>query len=313
MNVPNTKPQPAIRTGDGRAWRRIRRFLQELPAWMLILPSIVFFTVFSWQPLISGFILSFQQTKGYDAVKFIGLQNYIDVMSNSVFQQTFINTIFYVLWSIVIGFAVPIIIAILINEMIHLQTFFKFSVYFPSMVPGIAAALLWVFIFDPGPSGLLNMLMNKLGLASAAWMQNPDWTIMLIVITMTWRGFGTSVILYLASLQGVNPELYEAASIDGAGIWKRVWHITLPQISPIISILLVLQIIGVFQVMYEPLTMTEGGPNNASMSLMLQSYFYAFRYFEAGRSLAVGVITFVFLLLFTIIYFKLNKKFNGDD
>ncbi|MFD0714354.1 carbohydrate ABC transporter permease [Paenibacillus sp. GCM10027626] len=312
MNGSNPELSSPLPMGTGRARRQFKQLLRELPSWLLILPSIVFFTVFSWQPLLSGFYLSFQQTRGYDAVKFIGLQNYIDVISNSVFQQTFINTIVYVFWSVVIGFAVPIIVAILINEMMHWQSIFKFSVYFPSMVPGIAAALLWVFIFDPGPSGLLNMLMDKLGIASASWLQNPDWTILLIVITMTWRGFGTTVILYLASLQGVNPELYEAASIDGAGIWRRIWHITLPQIAPIISIMLVLQMIGVFQVMYEPLTMTEGGPNNASMSLMLQSYFYAFRYFEAGRSLAVGVITFLFLLVFTIIYFRLSKKISDQ-
>jgi multiple sugar transport system permease protein len=290
-----------------------KRLVRDLPSWLIILPSIVFFAVFSWQPLISGFILSFQETKGYNGLRFIGLQNYADVISNSVFQQTLINTFQYVCWSLVIGFAVPIMIGIMINEMFHLQSFFKFSVYFPSMVPGIAGALLWMFIFDPGESGLINSLLRQIGLPASQWLQNPHLTIMLIIVTMTWRGFGSSVILYLASLQGVNPELYEAASIDGASVWKRLRHITIPQISPIISIMLVLQIIGVFQVLYEPLTMTEGGPNNASMSLMLQSYFYAFRYFQAGHAQAVGVITFMFLLVFTLVYFRLNKKLNGDS
>ncbi|KIL38664.1 ABC transporter [Gordoniibacillus kamchatkensis] len=286
--------------------------LRDFPSWLLIVPSLLLFIVFHWQPLISGFVLSFFQTKGYNAVKFIGLQNYIDVVSNSVFQQTVVNTFLYVAWSLVIGFTVPIAVAVMINEMRRMQSFFKFAVYFPGMVPGIAGALLWTFMFDPGPGGLLNMLLAKLGLPMSEWLQNSSLTIPLIILTMTWRGFGGTAILYMASLQGVNHELYEAAAIDGAGIRQRIRHITIPQISSIIGILLILQIIGVFQVLYEPLTMTEGGPNNASMSLMLMSYHYAFRYFEAGRSLAVGVITFVLLAVMTALYFRLNRKSNTD-
>ncbi|WP_082053644.1 carbohydrate ABC transporter permease [Gordoniibacillus kamchatkensis] len=291
-------------------WKRW--LLRDFPSWLLIVPSLLLFIVFHWQPLISGFVLSFFQTKGYNAVKFIGLQNYIDVVSNSVFQQTVVNTFLYVAWSLVIGFTVPIAVAVMINEMRRMQSFFKFAVYFPGMVPGIAGALLWTFMFDPGPGGLLNMLLAKLGLPMSEWLQNSSLTIPLIILTMTWRGFGGTAILYMASLQGVNHELYEAAAIDGAGIRQRIRHITIPQISSIIGILLILQIIGVFQVLYEPLTMTEGGPNNASMSLMLMSYHYAFRYFEAGRSLAVGVITFVLLAVMTALYFRLNRKSNTD-
>ena len=156
------------------------------------------------------------------------------------------------------------------------------------------------------------MLFTKLGIAPSQWLQNPSMTIPLIVLTITWRSFGGTTILYVASLQGVNHELYEASTIDGAGIWKRITNITIPQIFPIISILLILQIIGVFQVFAEPLTMTDGGPNNASMSLMLQSYFEAFRYFETGKAQAVGGITFVILAVFTVIYFRINKKMNAD-
>ncbi|PYI55958.1 carbohydrate ABC transporter permease [Paenibacillus flagellatus] len=299
-------------TGTTAVASRKRRLLQDVPSWLLIVPSLLFFIVFHWQPLVTGFLLSFFETKGYNAVRFNGLQNYIDVMSNSVFQQTLVNTFLYVIWSLAIGFLVPIVVAVMINEMMHGQSFFKFAVYFPGMVPGVAGALLWMFMFDPGPGGLLNMMLGKLGLPMSQWLQNSDLTIPLIILTMTWRSFGGTVILYLASLQGVNNELYEAAALDGAGIWKRIRHITIPQISHIIGILLILQMIGVFQVLYEPLTMTEGGPNNASMSLMLTSYHYAFRYFEAGRSLAVGVITFIILAVMTAIYFRINKKSNTD-
>ncbi|WP_248927203.1 carbohydrate ABC transporter permease [Paenibacillus hamazuiensis] len=279
---------------------------------MLIVPSLVFFIVFHWEPLLSGIVLSFYKTEGYRAVQFIGLQNYIDVITNSVFQQTLVNTFLYVIWSLIIGFLVPIAAAIMINEMRMFQSFFKFAVFFPGMVPGIAAALLYVILFEPGAGGILNALIGKIGLPPSQWLQNAQLTIPLIVLVMTWRSFGATAIIYLAGLQGINHELYEAASLDGAGVWRKLRHITIPQISSFVGMLLILQVIGVFQVLYEPLTMTEGGPNNASMSLSLLSYQYAFRYFQAGQSLAVGGISFVIISLITIVYYLINKKDRTD-
>jgi multiple sugar transport system permease protein len=287
---------------------KIRRLWRDIPVWGLVLPSLFLFIVFSWQPLVSGIYLSFFKTKGYRAERFVGLQNYAEVIRNSEFQQTLANTFSYVVWSLIIGFVLPILIAIIVNEMAHFKSFFKFSVYFPVIVPGIAAAMMWMFMFEPGAGGMLNLLLGKLGLGPYPWLQNPNWSIPLIIVTMTWKSFGGGVILYLASLQGVNRELYEAASLDGAGIMQRIRKVTIPQISNIIGIMFILQIISVFQVMYEPLTMTEGGPSNSSMSLMLQSYFYAFRYFDAGKSMAVGSITFIILLALTFVYFRVNRR-----
>ncbi|MDG0809095.1 carbohydrate ABC transporter permease [Cohnella rhizosphaerae] len=288
--------------------RIARRIWREIPVWGLVLPSLFLFIVFSWQPLISGLYLSFFKTKGYRAEQYVGIRNYVEVIQNSEFQQTLINTFSYVVWSLTIGFALPIVIAIIVNELVHFKSFFKFSIYFPVIVPGIAAAMMWMFMFEPGDGGLLNMLFGKIGLGPYPWLQDPGWSIPLIVVTMTWKSFGGSVILYLASLQGVNRELYEAAALDGAGVAQRVRNVTIPQISSIIGIMFILQIIGVFQVMYEPLTMTEGGPSNSSMSLMLQSYFYAFRYFDAGKSMAIGSMTFMILLVLTFVYFRVNRR-----
>lgn len=287
-------------------------WIREWSSWLLIVPTLFFFFFFAWQPLFQGFVLSFFRTEGFKGVEWHGLQNYISVIQNSAFQQTLVNTFMYVLWSLVIGFFVPIVTAIVINEMRHWAPVFRFSVYFPSMVPGIAAAMMWMFLFNPGEGGVLNMLLQAIGLPMQEWLQDRDMTIMLIVMTLTWRSFGGTTLLYLASLQGINNDLYEAASIDGAGIWRKFISITLPQIAPMISLMLILQISGVFQIFNEPLVMTEGGPSNASMTLMLQSYFYAFRYFEAGHSLALGVVTFVILMLLTVVYFKLQKKFERE-
>ena len=303
-----------VRTAQKRtAASRIVRYLsREWSSWLLVVPTIIVFFVFAWQPLVSGIVLSFYKTEGYKAVEFIGLQNYVDVIQNSVFRQTLINSFLYVFWSLVIGFAFPIAVAIIINELRHGKSFFRFAVYFPNMVPAIAASMVWMLLFQPGQNGVLNMLISHLGIPAQGWLQDPSMTIPLIVVTMTLRGFGGTVLLYLASLQGINQELYEAASIAGAGVWRKLFRITLPQISNIVGLMLILQISGVFQVFGEPLVMTEGGPNNASMSLMLQSYFYAFRYFQAGHSMALGVITFLILMVLTVIYFWLDKKFDKE-
>ena len=305
-------------TSYGQVSSGVRRssFLSTLKrdykAWLLMLPSLILFAVFSWQPLISGVYLSFFKTKGYNAVRFVGLDNYKAVISDAAFTSALGNSFKYIFWSLLIGYLLPIIAAILINEMVHLKPFFRFSVYFPGMVPGIAAAMMWKIFFDPNPTGLLNVLRTHLGMNPSMWLANPKLTIPLIVVTMTWSGFGSTTILYLANLQGVNQELYEAAEIDGAGFFSRLKSITIPSISSLLYLFLVLQIIGVFQVMEQPLAMTEGGPNNASLSLMLQSYFYAFRYFRADLAMAVGTITFLILIGLTVLYFKVNKNSDTD-
>ena len=305
-------------TSYGQVSSGVRRssFLSTLKrdykAWLLMLPSLILFAVFSWQPLISGVYLSFFKTKGYNAVRFVGLDNYKAVISDAAFTSALGNSFKYIFWSLLIGYLLPIIAAILINEMVHLKPFFRFSVYFPGMVPGMATAIMWKIFFDPNPTGLLNVLRTHLGMNPSMWLANPKLTIPLIVVTMTWSGFGSTTILYLANLQGVNQELYEAAEIDGAGFFSRLKSITIPSISSLLYLFLVLQIIGVFQVMEQPLAMTEGGPNNASLSLMLQSYFYAFRYFRADRAMAVGTITFLILIGLTVLYFRVNRNSDSD-
>lgn len=277
-------------------------------AWLLMLPSLLMFTIFTWQPLISGIVLSFFQTKGYQAVKFIGFGNYQEVITNSSFKAALVNSASYTFWSLLIGFTLPIIVAILLNELLHFNPFFKFAFYFPSMIPSVAAYLMWGFMYNPAKWGIFNYLLDKVGWSQFGWLNVPQFTIPLIVVTMTWAAFGGTALVYMASLQGISQELYEAAALDGAGFFKKIRYITLPSMSNIILLMLIMQIISVFQVMIQPLSMTGGGPNEASLSLMLQSYLYAFNNFKVGHSMAVGVITFLILLVPTAVYFMITKK-----
>ncbi|ADQ45001.1 binding-protein-dependent transport systems inner membrane component [Caldicellulosiruptor kronotskyensis 2002] len=284
---------------------------ENISGWLILLPSIILFTFYIWEPMIYSLILSLNETKGFRIERFVGLQNYIDVLKDSVFHQALINTFFYVIWSLIIGFLVPIVVALIINEMVHLNSFFRFSIYFPNMVPGVAALVLWGFLFDPSEGGLLNAIRIKLGLYPSDWLQNPKLTIPLLIFIMTWKAAGSTALIYIARLQGINQELYEAACIDGAGIFRRIIHITLPELYSTARMLLIMQIIFVFQVLYEPLVLTGGGPNNASLSLMLLAYNYAFVDFVAGKSATVSVLVTLILMCLTFIYMRVTKENNN--
>jgi multiple sugar transport system permease protein len=280
---------------------------QNISGWMVMAPSIILFAFFIWEPLLASIRLSLYSAKGMRTIEFVGLKNYIDVFHHPDFLPAVRNTFSYTGWSLIIGFFVPIIMAILINEMVHAKSLFRVGIYFPNIVPGLATVLMWSFIFKPGEVGVLNILLGKLGIAPMVWLSNPKLTIPLIVLTMTWKGAGATALIYLASLQGINQELYEAAIIDGAGIWHRIKHVTIPSLRNLASTLLILQVISVFQILYEPLVMTNGGPNNASISIMQLVFKYAFEKFDYPKAAAVSVIISIFLIILTAVYNKFNK------
>ena len=246
--------------------------------------------------------------KGYKVQEFVGLENYKTVITDSMFLKTLWNTCQYVLWSIVIGFFIPIIIAIMLNEIVHFRNTARILIYFPSILPVAGVSLLWYFVFYPDAGGLLNMVGSLFGMDPYVWLQDARWTIMYIVISMTWSGCGATVIYYFAALQGVNRELYEAAIIDGAGFICRIRTITMPHIAGIALLFLIRQIIGVFSVMEQPLQMTDGGPNGASTTLGLLAYKYGFVSIKPDLAMAVGVIMFVILIVITCFYFYLDKR-----
>lgn len=298
--------------GDGM---KKRNFIikKNLSGWILLLPFLACITYTLWAPTVQGIIWSFFDMQGYTPMGFAGLKNYRIVMSDTGFLRTLLNTLLYVIWSLVIGYWVPFVLAVMLNEVIRGKGFFRFAMYLPNMAPGIAVSMLWYYMYYPNGSGLLNMLLGLVGIEPQIWLQNAKMTIPLILISSTWKSMGGTLLLYLAALQGVNRELYEAALVDGAGIWKRIVHVMLPQVSGILLLNLVRQILSVFQIMEEPLAMTGGGPNNASMSMGLLAYRYAFQNFKIGNALAVNVIMFVLLIILTLFYFKLEKKVNVED
>ena len=290
--------------------KKLRKFKKSLGGWILFLPFFVMIFFALWKPTVQGIVWSFFDMKGYEADSFAGLKNYRIILSDTGFLQTLLNTVKYVLWSLVIGYWLPFVLAVMLNELTRGKEFFKFAFYLPCLAPGIAVYMLWYYMYYPNNGGLLNMVLSWFGVGPSVWLQDAEMTIPLILVSVTWKGLGSTLLLYLAALQGVNRELYEAALMDGAGIWKRATHIMLPQVSGILLLNLVRQIISIFQIMEQPLAMTGGGPNNASMSLGLLAYKYAFQNFKIGNALAVNVVMFLLLIVMTLFYFAMNKKIN---
>ena len=286
-----------------RKWKK-----SDTIGWLVMLPTLVLFTFFVWEPLLENIRISLYSAKGYELLEFVGLKNYIKVIQAPKFFQVVKNTFSYTLWSLVIGFIVPIIMGILISETTHLKGLFRTGVYFPNIVPGLATVWIWSYFFIPGPTGVLNIILSKLGIDPQIWLTNPKWTIPLIILTLTWKSAGSTALIYMANISGISPDLYEAATIDGAGIWQRIRHITLPSIFGIAKTMLILQIISVFQIMYEPMVMTNGGPNGASESLMMRMYQYAFRDYNFPMASALSVMICIILIILSGIYMKLTKN-----
>lgn len=281
------------------------RFLRDIPSWLLILPTLLVLLLVSWRPIFMGIQMAFMNNEG---TQWVGLANFKTVITDVLFAKALKNTILYVLWSLVIGMGLPVVVAIMLNETVHCSSLIKASLYLPQVVPTIAASLLWYFVYMADETGLLNQIIALFGGTPKVWLQNEAWTIPLIVISMTWRGFGFTAILYLASLQGINRELYEAAMVDGAGFFRRTLKITLPHMYPMILLFGVNQVKGIFNIMIEPLAMTGGGPDNASLSLGLQSYKYAFQYFRMSESVALSTLMWIIIMIFTMIYIVLDRK-----
>lgn len=282
----------------------------SISSWILMLPMVIALYLLIWRPTVLSAVWSFFRMKGYTVAEFCGFENYRKVLTHSQFLPMLWNTVKFVIWSLVIGFIPPLIMAIMLDEVVHAKSVFRVVTYLPAVIPGIAAMLIWYFIYSPEPTGLLNVLLGKFGIEPYRWLNDPKFTIIGLIIYSTWAGMPTTTLLYYAALQGVSAELYEAAIIDGAGIWRRIKNVTLPAMEGLLLLNAVRQIIGVFQTLDAPLAMTGGGPDGASTTLSFQLYQYGFNSGGrgTGQAMALGVIIFLILIVFTVFYFWLNRK-----
>ncbi|GHV40438.1 ABC transporter [Clostridia bacterium] len=283
---------------------------RDIGGWVLMLPSLALFAFFIWEPLIECVRLSLHSAKGYKIVDFVGLANYKSLFINPDFGTAWANTGQYIIWSLIIGFFVPMFIAVMITEAPFFKGITRVLVYLPNIIPGLAVALIWLFFYKSGDHGVLNTILGWFGQPPFDWLTAKGWTIPLIVVIMTWKSAGATALIYMAGIAGINPEIIEAATIDGATPFKRFLHVTLPDLLGLAKTMFILQIISVFQILYEPLMLN--GTYTSKVSVMMIVYSYAFDQFDYPKAAAASVMICIALAILTVFYFAMTRKVGED-
>lgn len=302
-----------VSPGGRSVWRRLKRGVRRnLGGYLFLLPALAIFALFTWYPIVLGFVMSFQSVDMINPSAWIGWDNYRRVAADPLFAVAWRNTLAFTGYALLFGYVIPLVLALLLNEMRHGRGFFRLAFYLPVMLPPIVTVFLWRWIYNPD-SGLLNALLSAAHLPQGLWLETPGTALPALVVISTWSLAGSTMLIYLAALQGVPASLYEAAEIDGTNIWQRLWHVTLPTIRPIMLLMLVLQIISTMQVFTEPFLITGGGPENSTMSVLLLIYNYAFQNADFGGASALGVILFLVLAVFALFYMRMTSRLMQGD
>ncbi|WP_114559577.1 carbohydrate ABC transporter permease [Desertihabitans aurantiacus] len=298
-------PQPSRRTGAVVRWLRHG----GLSTLVFFLPLLLCFGLFSWWPIARSLLLSLQQTN-FLTSRWVGLANFERVLADPLLLTALGNTTWFTVLALVIGFPVPVVLAVLIAELRRARAIASVLVYLPVVFPPVVAVLLWKTFYAPGAEGLFNTVLGWVGLGPFAWLNDGDMAMPAIVVQATWATFGTATIIYLATLMGIQTELYEAAETDGAGIWSRLWNVTLPQMRGVMLVMALLQVIGTFQVFTEPYVMTGGGPENRTLTLLMLIYRYAFVAGDYGRATALSLLLALVLAVLSAVYLWVTRRWS---
>ncbi|MFJ7629261.1 carbohydrate ABC transporter permease [Streptomyces sp. NPDC097595] len=287
--------------------RRRRRLSEHLVAYSFLGAGVLCFALFSWYPIIRGWLLGFQQVTFSQPATWVGWDNYRRLFDDPLFVTAWKNTGYFTLLALVFGFAAPFLTAVVLNEFRHARSYLRMTVYLPVMLPPIVTMLLWRWFYDPGP-GLFNNVLETVHLPAQQWLESENISMISLVLVSTWANMGTTTLIYLAALGSIPGEVYEAAELDGASIRQRLWHVTIPQMRFILMITLLLQVIGTMQVFIEPYVLTGGGPNDATVTVLLLLYRYAFVYNDFGMASAMSTVLFIVLGLFAAVYLRLTRS-----
>ena len=282
------------------------RLRRNLTGHGFLIGAVLCFIVFSWYPMVREFIMAFQRTRR-GTTTWVGFANFERISNDPVFWQAWRNTIYFTVLALILGFAVPFFVAILLNELRHAKAYLRILVYLPVMLPPVASVLLFKYFYDPG-YGLFNAILKTLHLPTSLWLNSADTAMPSVVIAATWRNMGSATLIYLAALQSIPGDLYEAAELDGASLWRRIWHVTIPQTRLILSLMLLLQIIATMQEFTEVYLLTGGdGPQGSTTTVVYLMYQYAFSFNNLGSAAALGVILLLVLVGFSAFYARLSR------
>lgn len=276
--------------------------------YIFIAPAFVLMLIFTVYPVISSFILSFQEVRGVEKT-FVGLANYSRLIHDPVFYKSLINTFQLLIIQVPIMVSLALLIAVgLHSSLVKAKAFFRIAYFMPAITALVAASIVFMILLDEH-FGLVNYFLSFIGVENIQWLTSPFWAKVSVVLVMTWRWTGYNMVIFLAGLQNIPSDLYEAASIDGAGKVKQFFMITIPQLKPVFIFTVVMSTIGTLQLFDEPFILTAGGPNNATMTITLYLYETGFKYFEFGYASAIAYV----LVLITAVISWIQMKLVGDD
>lgn len=297
-----SEPLPKPRTARSEwlaRWKKRETWL----FYLLISPWLLGFFIWTAGPMAYSFYLSLTSWDLFTEPEWRGLNNYVDIFTdNPDFWQSLKVTAIYSFVSVPLSLGGALALALLLNSKVRGIAFFRTIFYLPSVLPGIAVAVLWIWVFNPS-YGILNIVLALMNIDGPKWLGDPNWALPALILMSLWS-LGGSMIIFLAGLKGISQTLYEAAELDGASKWQQLRNITLPQLTPTIFFNLVMSIIGSLQVFTQAYAMTEGGPQKSTLFYMFYLYDMAFVKFRMGYASALAWILFIIILVFTLLVIR---------
>lgn len=282
--------------------------MRERREWLLFAlllgPNLFLFGVFTYWPLLYNFYLSFVNWNFLRPRKrFVWFENYVDVFSQPQFWTIVWNTVIFSLFSVGLTLLIGLALALLLNQPLRYRNGARAVLFSPVVMSGAVVAVVWSYIFDPR-YGLIDQLLGLIGLNSPNWLGDPAWAMPAVIMVYVWKNLGYAVVIYLAGLQGIPRELYDAARVDGAAPWDRFWHVTLPGLSPVAFFLSVTSILATFQAFDIIKVLTNGGPVIATTTLIFHLYDLGFVSYNAGEAGVIAIVLFAIMLILTIIQLR---------
>lgn len=289
-----------------------RKTKRSLVAYSFIAPNFIGFAVFTLGPVIFAFVLAFHSWDGNNPMEFVGLANFMRMKTDTRFWAALKNTFVYTVCVVPLTMGIALAAALLLNSKIKGREIFRTIAFFPYVASLVACAAVWNIIFSPG-AGLVNIILNGLGVVNLPkWAADKQWAMFTIVTFSIWKDMGYYMVIYLAGLQGISGELYEAASLDGAGSWQKFRYITWPQLKPTTFFIIIMLTINGFKIYDRVLMITEGGPGTETLVLVYHIYDTAFKSSQFGYASSIAVVLFVLVLAVTLIQFKGEKNYANS-
>ncbi|MFF2008398.1 carbohydrate ABC transporter permease [Streptomyces sp. NPDC058195] len=303
---------PASPAGPPAARRRTRRTpvgpgrRRQRAGMLMVAPALLHAALWIGLPVVASVVLAFTKYDVLTPPQFVGLDNFREMLGDAVFRKSVVNTVIYTFFTVPFGMLLGLLVALALHTGLKARGVFRTAVFLPQVTATVAIALVWLWIYNPD-NGLLNTLLSFLGIEGPAWLASTSWAMPSVILVGIWQGIGMKMLIYLAALQSLPKELYEAASVDGASKVRQFFSITLPLLKPATFFVLITSMISAFQSFDQIYILTDGGPANSTTMMTYEIYKSAFREFRVGYACAQSLVLFVLLMGFTLV----NRRIMG--